>query len=226
MARKQPDCNKIKAQHCYNGRSRKRDIRECFAGDARRAIGDLYPGCEIFGFNKGQFSLMDVIVAILDQTGPASVDISTWTAANADIRHAFKFIESGRITEARWVIDRSFPTRQPEYFKALAQRFGAESIRLTRTHAKFCLIRNAEWNIVLRSSMNLNKNPRFENFEISDDPAFADYFGAIVDEIFKSPDVAEMPTTSQVDAAFADIEVLGECYGGANLDLSFTDLTL
>lgn len=226
MAKAKPDCNNIKSAHCHHGRSRKRDVRECFAGDAYQAIGELTPGCEIFGFNKGQFSLMDVIVAILDQTGPARVDISTWTAANADIRHAFKFVESGRIESARWVIDRSFPTRQPEYFRALVQRFGADSVRLTRTHAKFCLIRNDKWNIVLRSSMNLNKNPRFENFEISDDPAFADYFEQIVDEIFTAPDVAEMPTTNQVDAHFGQIAVKGECYPSLDMTLRATDFTL
>lgn len=209
---KAPDCNNLKAPHIHKAKApRKRAIRECFGGDARIAIGDISPGCEIFGFNKGQFSLMDVIVALLDQTGPATIDLSTWTAANADIRHAYQFLESGRITGARWVVDVSFPTRQRDYWMALLERFGPDAIRLTRTHAKFCVIRNADWNIVLRSSMNLNKNPRFENFEISDDSDFADYFTDVVNEIFATPAVGEVPSIPVVDAHFADMTVRGEC---------------
>lgn len=219
-----PSCNNLNAPACYRGRSRNRQLRECFCGAAFQAIGALEPGCEIFGFTKGQFSLMDVVTAILSQTGPASVDISTWTAGNADIEHCYQFIESGKIERARWVVDRSFPTRQPEYFDALVKRFGAESIRLTRTHAKFCLIRNDRWNIVLRSSMNLNKNPRFENFEISDDPEFADYFEMVVEGIFEQPDVGEMPSTSEVDAHFQQMSVFGESYDDNGFDLAPNNL--
>jgi hypothetical protein len=187
-------------------------VRECFCGRAFQAIGTLTPGCEIFGFTKGQFSLMDLIIAILEQTGPASVDISTWTAGDADIRHCYQFVESGKIVSARWVVDRSFPTRQPDYFKALCKRFSPESIRITRTHAKFCLIRNDEWDIALRSSMNLNKNPRFENFEISDDAALAGYFSRVVDEIFSDLRCGREPSGSEVEGVFQGLEVQGESY--------------
>jgi len=218
--KKDLSCNNLNAPACYRGRARSRKMRECFCGQAFQAIGKLEPGCEIFGFTKGQFSLMDVITAVLSQTGPARVDISTWTAANADIAHCYQFVTSGKITGARWVLDRSFPTRQADYYRELLNRFRPESIRLTRTHAKFCVIRNEKWDIVLRSSMNLNKNPRFENFEISDDAAFADYFEALVDEIFESPDVGEKPSTPEIDREFRQIEVLGETYQQNQFDLA------
>ena len=224
--KKEMSCSNLNAPACYRGRPRDRNLRECFCGSAHQAIGKLEPGCEIFGFTKGQFSLMDVVTAILSQTGPASVDISTWTAAHADIRHCYQFINTGKITDTRWVVDQSFPCRQPEYFDGLIKRFGVDSIRVTRTHAKFCLIRNDRWNIVLRSSMNLNKNPRFENFEISDDPDFADYFQMVVDEIFSSVDVAERPKTSETDEQFRQIEVMGESYDQNELDLSPNELSL
>lgn len=223
---KEMSCSNLNAAACYRGRNRDRDLRECFCGTAYQAIGRLEPGCEIFGFTKGQFSLMDVVTAILSQIGAASVDISTWTAANADIEHCYQFINTGKITKTRWVVDQSFPCRQPDYFQGLIGRFGVDSIRVTRTHAKFCLIRNDDWNIVLRSSMNLNKNPRFENFEISDDPDFADYFQMVVDEIFSSVDVAEKPKTSETDEQFRQIEVFGESYDENAVSLEPLDLSL
>lgn len=226
MSKKKASCSNLKSPSCYRGVSRSRELRECFCGAAWQAIGDITPGCEIFGFTKGQFSLIDVITALLAQTGPAHVDISTWTAANADIRHAQQFVESGKILSTRWVIDRSFPTRQPEYFKDLIDRFGADSIRLTQTHAKFCTIRNDDWNLVVRTSMNLNRNPRFENFEISDDADFADYFSMIVDEIFSSPDVGTRPTNRQIAERFESLEVLGESHGDVDFDLPPLNLGL
>lgn len=213
-----PNCKNIKRDGVHKRASRKRTIRECLSGNARQAIGDITPGCEIFGFTKGQFSMMDLIIAILEQTGPATVDLSTWTAANADIRHCYQMLESGKVTASRWVVDVPFPNRQREYFAALVERFGPESIRLTRTHAKFVLIRNDRWNICVRSSMNLNKNPRFENFEISDDPDMAAFFGEIVDEIFESPEVGERPSTPEIDATFKSMEFRGESYDASLYD--------
>lgn len=207
-----PSCNNLNSPHCYRSKNRTRVIRECFCGSALQATGPISPGCEIFGFTKGQFSLMDLVVSLLKQTGPASVDISTWTAANADMEHCYQFLKSGKITSARWVLDRSFPNRQREYFNSLLDRFGLDAVRLTHTHAKFVTIKNEDWNIVLRSSMNLNKNPRFENFEISDDPAFCDYFTRLVDEVFENMNVGRAPKNKEIADAFKSVEVVGETY--------------
>ena len=211
MARptKDADLNGLTAPHVHRSPPRNREIRECFSQSARAAIGDIEPGCEIFGFTKGQFSLMDVIVALLEQTGPASVTLSTWTAGNVDVGHAYNLLENRTLTDMRWIIDRSFPARQPMYYATLLKRFGPESVRITRTHAKFALIENDTWNIALRSSMNLNRNIRFENFEISDDPALAGYLRTVTDEIFSTPSLGRVPTNKEVDEAFQALSVKG-----------------
>jgi hypothetical protein len=46
------------------------------------------------------------------------------------------------------------------------------------------LIQNKNWNLVLRTSMNLNENPRLENLEISDDPELAMFMRKIADDLF------------------------------------------
>ena len=50
---------------------------------------------------------------------------------------------------------------------------------------KFAIIRNERWNLAIRTSMNLNPNPRLENFEISDDAELAGFFSRIVENVFK-----------------------------------------
>ena len=165
----------------------KRDIRRAIAAKtAAEAIGPVNPGCEIFGLSKGQFSLVDVIRHCLTATGPADVTISTWTAANADLGFAYELMRDGAIRSIRLIVDFSFPTRQPEYCAAMRERFGDDCIRVTKTHAKFVLIRNGDWSIVIRSSMNLNENRRLESFEVSDCPAMADWCEEVIAALFEA----------------------------------------
>ena len=148
------------------------------------AIGKLEKNCDLFILTYGQFSLIDAMMSILDQTGPAHISISTWTAAHAHLDRSAELFESAEILSFRMIVDRSFKTRQPKYYQHMINLFGVESIRQIRTHAKFMVIKNDDWNIVVRTSMNLNENPRLENIEISDNKDFADFFGKIVDDIF------------------------------------------
>jgi hypothetical protein len=112
--------------------------------------------------------------------------VSTWTAAAAEIDFAHALLADGRLLSLRFVVDFSFPRRQPEYCAALRERFGDAAIRITKNHAKFCLIENDGWSLVIRTSANLNRNRRLENFEISDDPGMAAYVREVCDELFGS----------------------------------------
>jgi hypothetical protein len=159
--------------------------RNLAAKTVEEAVGPIEKGIEIFGLSKGQFSLIDIISHCLKATGPADVTLSTWTAANADMGFAYELLREGSIHSLKFVVDFSFPTRQPEYCAALREKFGDDAVRVTKTHANFVVIRNADWSIVIRSSMNLNENRRFESFEISDDPGMAKYCEDLVFDLFE-----------------------------------------
>jgi len=153
-------------------------------GTAAQAIGTIEKNTDTFILTYGQFSLIDGLMAILDQTGPAHVGISTWTAAHGDLTRSAELLETAEILSFRMIVDRSFKTRQPNYYTHMVKLFGIESIRAIRVHAKFMVIRNTDWNIVVRTSMNLNTNPRLENMEISDNKEFAEFFDRIIADIF------------------------------------------
>lgn len=159
--------------------------RALAAKNVGEAVGAIDHGCEIYGLTKGQWSLIDLIEHCLSATGPADVVVSTWTAANADITFANALFKNGLLRSLRFLVDFSFPSRQPAYCAALREAFGDDAIRLTRNHAKFVLIVNDEWSLVVRTSMNLNENRRLENFEISDSPEMATFLVEVVDEIFR-----------------------------------------
>jgi hypothetical protein len=145
-------------------------------------------GMELFGLTKGQFSLTDMIEAILEKTGPADLSISTWTAANGDVSRMLQLLSSGAIRSCRWMVDLTFMRRCPQLTAEIRAKFGADAIRVTKTHAKFCTITNDEWQIALRSSMNLNQNPRLESFQVGHDPVLCQFLSQVLDDIWKRQD--------------------------------------
>lgn len=180
------------APELYRGKRRGRELRRGLrARTARETIGRLRRGCALFTLTRGQFSLVDAIEHVLEQTGPAAVVLSSWTAASADVDYLFAFVGDGRVSSLRLVIDASFPGRNPDVCAAIRERFGDGAIRLARAHAKFVTIRNDRWSIVLLTSMNLNENPRVEFLEVLDDGGLADYLERYVEELYTMTDDGE-----------------------------------
>lgn len=156
---------------------------------ATEAVAELErDGMELFGLTRGQFSLADLLVAILDKTGPASLSISTWTAAAADIQRMMELLESGKISSCRWLVDQTFVRRVPALAAQIRKLFGDDAIRVTKTHAKFCTVVNDGWQVAIRSSMNLNQNPRLESFQVGHDPELCNFLTAALDDVWQRQD--------------------------------------
>ena len=170
---------------------RKRAIRAAKTGSAATAIGPVTPGMEVFVLTFGQFSIVDALVHLLGEVGPADVVISTWTAADADLHRAAALLEAAEISRLRWIVDRSFVSRQPDYCATMRRLFGDGCIRTVRSHAKFITIRAGRFALAVRTSMNLNENPRLENIEISDDPALCGFLEGVADELFAEQPAGE-----------------------------------
>ncbi len=145
-------------------------------------------GMELFGLTRGQFSLVDLLQAVLERTGPAELSISTWTASHTDVETMQELLSSGRITGCRWLVDQTFVRRVPALAAQIRRQFGDDAIRVTKTHAKFCTIINAEWQVAIRSSMNLNQNPRLESFQLGHDPELCKFLTAALDDIWRRQD--------------------------------------
>lgn len=163
----------------------KREIRRQFsAREVAEAVGPIVKGIECFGVSIGAWSLIDLITWCLQATGPADCTISTWTVANHDLNAAWKLLTTRAIKKIRFLVDLSFPSRQPSYCAALREAFGDDCIRLSANHAKFTLLRNAEWDLVIRGTANLNQNSRWEWWELSDSKPMADFLEQLVANIF------------------------------------------
>jgi len=155
---------------------------------AKEALQKFEKGIELYGFTKGLFSLSDLIEGLLDITGPAEMFISTWTASKANVAKMIELIKGGKIIKSNWFVDFSLHRRSPELSMEIRKVFGDNAVRVGKNHAKFVLIKNKDWDIVIRTSMNLNQNPRFENFTIAHDPELASFLLEILNELWKSQD--------------------------------------
>ena len=63
-----------------------RTTRVMKRGVAQDAIGSLEHGQDTYILTYGQFSLIDALAALLDQTGPSAVVLSSWTAADSNLQ--------------------------------------------------------------------------------------------------------------------------------------------
>jgi hypothetical protein len=155
------------------------------AQSAAEAIAQLErDGCELVGLTRGQFSLTDLLVAVLAKTGPAALTISTWTAASASVQSMLELLQTGKITSCKWLVDTTFVRRVPALVAEIRRQFGDDAIRVTRTHAKFATVSNAKWEVAIRSSMNLNQNPRLESYELGHDPQLCRWLEGVVAEVW------------------------------------------
>ena len=164
----------------------KRRTRARFSkvASARDTIAGFGHDMDVAGLTFGQFSLIDLIQAALEITGPADVTISTWSAGFYDIDAAERFRANGLMRSIRFVMDAASMKKGQASVYDIGDLFGKDAIRTTRTHAKFALVRNDEWDVVITSSMNLNLNPRCEQFEMTDDAERCGMFAAFVDALF------------------------------------------
>ncbi|MDX9862471.1 MAG: hypothetical protein RBS99_16290 [Rhodospirillales bacterium] len=159
-----------------------RDVRKLKS--AAEAIQGLDHEHEYYGFTRGKFSLIDLILAIQRVTGPCHLTISTWTAAQHELDTIHTLCQRGDLTGTRWLIDFSMARREPAMVAQMRERFDWNNIRVAQIHSKFQMFQNAEWQVVLRGSMNLNMNPRCEDFTLAHDPELAAFLNTILDELF------------------------------------------
>lgn len=76
---------------------------------------------------------------------------------------------------------------------------------MTRNHAKFFMLRNEAWNICCRSSMNLNRNPRLEQFDLDDNLEICEFFAKVIAEIFEKMPPGMIRPTAVCDKVFRDL---------------------
>jgi hypothetical protein len=169
---------------CLIRGSKKVQIQKFGYQTARDIVFSLEKDSKIYGLTRGQFSLLDLIIAILEKVGKADVICCTWSAGIKDAKQMALIMESGYLNSFKVITDHSYVTRQAQYAVTLDKLFGTENIATSDIHAKFTLIENNEYKILINTSMNLNANKTCENFEITEGGEIYSFYKKFVDDIF------------------------------------------
>ena len=157
-------------------RFKKAEIGVFQQAGADSATAGFAKGCHIIGLTMGQFSLIDMIHSVLKKTGPAELYIATWSAGIKDAAQVRWMVDTNLITGVRLLTDHSYVNRQAKYAMAIEDLFGQANIRTSEMHAKFVVIKNAEFSVTILSSMNLNANRTCETFTIYEDDAITNFY--------------------------------------------------
>jgi hypothetical protein len=170
--------------------SRTRTAVESF-GNAALAIGDITPRMSLFAVTRGQWSMIDAILHVLDKVGPSSISLWTWTVAEYEVQTLTRLRKDTRLTAGRLVIDAGARNKNMWLIQEWKSSFGPDSVRYVANHAKIARIESASGlRLLLRGSMNLNFNPRFEQFDITEGGPDFDLVEQIENEIDPLPDSA------------------------------------
>jgi hypothetical protein len=151
---------------------------------AAQVIGPLVPGVRVTGLTAGQFSAIDAMEHMVDELGPAEVRISTWTTGIYDVQRSRDIRVSGRITDVRVLLDRGTFEKSPKFAGPLIEVLGVEAFRCLSVHAKVVIVSGERGAAVMRSSMNLNKNLRTEQFDIDVCPEVAAFYSEWFDALW------------------------------------------
>jgi hypothetical protein len=172
---------------------------------AADCIGKVEPGMSLFAVTRGQFSMIDAVLHVLHELGPSTLTLWTWAIAEYEIERFNALRDCGHVTDATLMIDGSARERNAMPIASWRGRFGQNSVRLVSNHAKIATVDNGQLKVLLRGSMNLNFNPRFEQLDVTEGGPDFDLVREIESELpFLPMDVAynEITKASKTDIAF------------------------
>lgn len=186
--------------------SRRKAAKQSF-GNAAECIGPVEPGMSLFAITRGQWSMIDAVLHCLDQCGPSRLSLWTWTVAEYEVQVLERLMMDGRLLPGtRLVIDHGARNKNAVIIAAWKRAFGIDSVRYVVNHAKIATIESESgMKLLLRGSMNLNFNPRFEQFDVTEGGPEFDLVREIEDELPCLPDNAtgkDVYAASRVGEAF------------------------
>jgi|GEM_PF-1085151 len=163
--------------------------------NAAECIGPVEAGMAVFAVTRGQFSMIDAILHVLDQVGRAKLSLWTWTIADYEVQVFERLMLDDRVTEALLVIDHAARSKNRPLLEKWVATFGPSSIRLVVNHSKIATVEASPEvrpaipgepgaaRVLLRGSMNLNFNPRFEQLDVTEGGADFDLVKRIEGEL-------------------------------------------
>ena len=146
-------------------------------------LGVLRQGIDKHFYSNGAFNLVQLMLYVLRQTGPAHVFLSTYSIAEDSIATLRRYVDNGNILSIRFLIDNRVRSISPKPFAHLIASF-PDCYRCTSLHAKVALISNDRWHISIVGSQNATHNPKLERGIIHTSPKIWQFDNTIMYDQF------------------------------------------
>ncbi len=141
--------------------------------------------CQAYLSDKLQVA--DVLCWILDQTGAADVQLTSFSISEEFLRRIFFIEKTGLIRSLDIVLDFKATNKTLILWPFIAQT--VEHCYLAANHSKILLVYNDHWRVAVVMSQNLTRGNRYESAFISTDRAVFDNLHEQVDSLIKNQSV-------------------------------------
>jgi hypothetical protein len=119
-------------------------------------------------FTDGAWSLYELLIALIEVSGPAVMYASTYAMSETSTRCIQKLKQSGMIKQLHCLIDDRAETRSAASLQLLTAI--ADTCTLARTHAKVTVLEGAKTSVLILTSANYTENKRLECGIVLTDP--------------------------------------------------------
>ncbi len=130
---------------------------------------------------SNMLQVADLLRWILDQTGPAHVQITSFSISEEFLRRIFFIEKEGLIRSLDIVLDFKATNKTLILWPFIEQT--VENCYLASNHSKILLVYNDRWSVAVVMSQNLTRGNRFESGFISTDRAVFDSLHQQVDYV-------------------------------------------
>ncbi|MBD9179238.1 MAG: hypothetical protein EGP82_08710 [Odoribacter splanchnicus] len=151
-------------------------------GTLQKQIGMLERNVCVNFWSFGSFSLHELMFYILRQTGPAHINMCTWSISQEAVEQITRRYHSGEILSIRFLLDPRVKVCKAKPLQMLTANF---DYAMTRVHAKVVTLENEEWKLSIVSSQNATTNPKLERGMIIVSDDVFDFDKAIFEDEFK-----------------------------------------
>lgn len=124
-------------------------------------LGIITPGQDKHFYSKGAFNLIQLVLYLLKQTGPAHIFISSYSISEESLSTLLRYRDKGNILSIHFLIDNRVRSISPKPFDFLVTSF-PDCYRCCALHAKVALIYNDSFRLSVVGSQNATHNPKLE----------------------------------------------------------------
>lgn len=150
-------------------------------------LQEIKPGVSVHYVSKGDWSMHDLVMQLLNTYSPAEIYMSTYALRETPLRQLILAQQKGLITSLNMLIDYRAKVRTPEVFQ-LAQ-MNANRLFLIAIHAKVCVLKVGDVFVSIVTSSNWTTNPKIEAGVVTMDKIIGEFH---IDWMTKTMENAEI----------------------------------